>query len=178
MNKMFVFEKIMKQKILKITEAQYNAFINGEDLITEINHLAVKSNVTVASLEDFKNIVSGLGINDGNVEYFIGEYCFIEVGSSQSRLRAEVPHIHPINDKNGKPYNADSLYSDGQWYFKDEHKNVLKLEFDDNQTFNNKYPKTNGFDGKTPATAVKLSSKENIYGNGIFRRRRFNKIYL
>lgn len=59
----------MKQKILKITEAQYNAFINGEDLITEINHLAVKSNVTVASLEDFKNIVSGLGINDGNVEH-------------------------------------------------------------------------------------------------------------
>lgn len=159
----------MKQKILKITEAQYNAFINGEDLITEINHLAVKSNVTVASLEDFKNIVYGLGINDGNVEHFIGEYCFIEVGSSQSRLRAEVPHIHPINDKNGKPYNADSLYSDGQWYFKDEHKNVLKLEFDDNQTFNNKYPKTNGFDGKTPATAVKLSSKENIYGKDGFR---------
>lgn len=161
-------------KVFKITEEVYNAYIKGEDVfnygkVNEIKNIASQSNITVASLEDFKHIVSKLGINDNNVEQYVGKFCFIEIGSSLSRLRAEVPHIPSVNDENGKPYNADDLYSKGQWYFSNEHKNVLKLEFDDNQKFDNKLPKGNGFDGKTPATAVKLSSSENIYGKEGFR---------
>lgn len=151
-------------KIIRITSTHYNDFIFDRKLINEIKDIAKKSNITVSSLSDFKNIVSNLNITDSNVEKYIGQYCFIEIGSSLSRLQSELPHIEPIKDKNGNTYDSTSLYNDGQWYFKNEHKNVIKLIFDDNQKLNNKLPKTNGFDGKTPATAVKLSAKENIYG--------------
>lgn len=150
-------------KTIKISSSQYDDYIFDKRLINEINNIANKSNITVASLIDFKNIVSGLGINDSNVEQYIGQYCFIEIGSSLGRLQAELPHINPIKDKNNKQYDSNSLYNEGQWYFRKEHKNVLKLIFDDNQKLNNKLPKTNGFDGNTFATAVKLSAKENIY---------------
>ena len=145
-------------KVIKINEKQHKFILN------EINHIASKSNITVASLEDFKYICNTLGINDSNVENFLGQYCFIEIGSSLGRLQAELPHIPPINDENGNVYNGENFYKNGQWYFKNEHKNVIKLIFDDNQKFNNKLPKKDGFNGKTPATAVKLSSKENKYG--------------
>lgn len=145
--------------VIKINEEQYKKY-----LLSEINYIASKSNITVASLEDFKHICNILGINDSNVENFLGQYCFIEIGSSLDRLQAELPHIPSINDENGNVYNGENFYKNGQWYFKNEHKNVIKLIFDDNQKFNNKLPKKDGFNGKTPATAVKLSSKENKYG--------------
>ena len=114
-------------------------------LLSEINYIASKSNITVASLEDFKHICNILGINDSNVENFLGQYCFIEIGSSLDRLQAELPHIPSINDENGNVYNGENFYKNGQWYFKNEHKNVIKLIFDDNQKFNNKLPKKRWF---------------------------------
>lgn len=63
--------------------------------MTEINHIATKSNITVASLMDFKSICTNLGINDSNVEKYIGEYCFIEIGSSLNRLPIQELVIRP-----------------------------------------------------------------------------------
>ncbi len=152
--------------IIKITEKQYRWLSEAKDIIgkyklNEIKHVAQKSNVTIANLENFKTIVSNLGITDNNVENYANEYCFIEVGSGYSRIKAELPHTNFKQD-------VDDFYNNFQWYFSKEHSNVLKLEFDDNQKFNNKLPKKDGFDGNTPATAVKLSSSENKYGKNGF----------
>ena len=152
--------------IVKITEKQYRLLSEAKDIIekhklNEIKHVAQKSNVTIANLENFKTIVSNLGITDNNVENYANEYCFIEVGSGYSRIKAELPHTNFKQD-------VDDFYNNFQWYFSKEHSNVLKLEFDDNQKFNNKLPKKDGFDGNTPATAVKLSSSENKYGKNGF----------
>lgn len=137
--------------------------------LNELKDLAAKSNVTVCSLEDFKNLCRKLGVNDNNVEQYMGQYCFIEIGSSEGRVNAEIPHAHPIYDQNGQEYDANRFYNEGQWYFQKEHPNVLKLIFDDNQTFNNHLPgEKYGFDGKTPATAVKLSDWENRYNKNNF----------
>lgn len=114
-----------------ITESQLR-------LITEIEAIARNSNVTVCSLGEFKKLVSSLGINDSNVDDYIGKYCFIEVGSSWGRLEAEVPIMPPEFDDSGNEYSPRDFYTKGQWYFNSEHRNVLKLEFDDNQTFNNR----------------------------------------
>lgn len=85
-------------KIIRITSTHYNDFIFDRKLINEIKDIAKKSNITVSSLSDFKNIVSNLNITDSNVEKYIGQYCFIEIGSSLSRLQSELPHIEPIID--------------------------------------------------------------------------------
>lgn len=124
--------------------------------LNEINHLAQKSNVTVCSLNDFKSIVSSLGINDGNVEKYVGKYCFIEIGSGWGRIEAETPIAPAEFDSNGNEYDAQGFYSQGQWYFSNEHPNVIKLEFDDNQKFNNKKDNT--------MTAVKLRPEETRGG--------------
>lgn len=129
-----------------------------ENQINEITNIAVKSNVTVCSLNEFKSIVSKLGINDDNVEEFIGKYCFIEIGSSWGRVKAEMPIAPPEYDENGVEYETKRFYNEGQWYFKNEHHNVLKIEFDDNQKFNNKKNNT--------MTAVNLQPHETRNGRG------------
>lgn len=132
--------------------------------INELKEIAQKSRITVASLQDFKSICSRLGVNDSNVGDYVGQYCFIEIGSSEGRINAELPHSNPLYDQDGQEYNTQRFFNEGQWYFQSEHPNVIKLIFDDNQKFNNKMPgEKAGFDGKTPATAVKLSSHENKY---------------
>lgn len=115
-------------------------------LINEINHLAEKSNVTICSLEDFKNLVSNMGINDSNVEQTLGQYCFIEIGSSYPRIYTEIQYSN-VNVVNGQEYSPKEFYKFGQWYFSSEHPNVIKLEFDDNQEMNNKNPNL----GKDPS---------------------------
>ncbi len=133
-------------RIIILTESQLN----------EINHIAKKSNITVCSLEDFKSIVNSLGINDNNVEEYFGEYCFIEIGSSWGRIEAETPIAPPEYDQYGNEYDAQRFYNEGQWYFQNEHRNVIKLEFDDNQKFNNKKNNT--------MTAVNLQPHETRGG--------------
>jgi protein-tyrosine phosphatase len=108
-------------------------------LISEINHLAEKSNVTICSLEDFKSLVSSMGINDGNVEQYAGQYCFIEIGSSYPRISVEAEYSN-VNMINGQEFSPKEFYKIQQWYFREEHSNVIKLEFDDNQNVNNKNP--------------------------------------
>lgn len=128
-----------KMKRININESQLH-------LINEINHLAEKSNVTICSLEDFKSLVSSMGINDGNVEQYVGQYCFIEIGSSYPRIYTEMQFSN-VNVVNGKEYTPKEFYKVGQWYFTNEHTNVIKLEFDDNQEMNNKNPNL----GKDPS---------------------------
>ena len=115
-------------------------------IIDEINHLSVKSNVTICSLEDFKSLVSSMGINNNNVEQYLGKYCFIEIGSSYPRIYTET-QFSDVNVVNGQEYTPKEFYKIGQWYFANEHTNVIKLEFDDNQEMNNKNPNL----GKDPS---------------------------
>lgn len=156
--------KVIKRNLNRVYNKVMNESANkSHGLLNEINHIASKSNITIASLNDFKHIVSSLGIDDNNVEEYMGEYCFIEIGSSLSRWREEIKHVHPMYDENNTPYNGDDFYNKGQWYFKEEHPNVIKLIFDDNQKFNNKTkPSTDG-KGTVQVTPVKLSASENIY---------------
>lgn len=128
-----------KMKRININESQLH-------LISEINHLAEKSNVTICSLEDFKSLVSSMGINDGNVEQYVGQYCFIEIGSSFPRVYNEYNVSVLGYDESGNEYNPKSFYKFGQWYFSDEHANVIKLEFDDNQNINNTTANANNKD--------------------------------
>ena len=132
-------KKVRKMKRINITENQLN-------VITEIDHLAEKSNVTICSLEDFKSLVSSMGINDVNVEEYVGQYCFIEIGSSYPRIYTEMQFSN-VNVVNGQEYTPKDFYKVGQWYFTNEHTNVIKLEFDDNQEMNNKNPNL----GKDPS---------------------------
>ena len=85
-------------KRITINESQLN-------LMSEINHLAEKSNVTICSLEDFKSLVSSMGINDGNVEQYAGQYCFIEIGSSYPRIYTEKDFstVNIVNDQEFSP---------------------------------------------------------------------------
>ena len=52
-------------KVIKINEKQHKFILN------EINHIASKSNITVASLEDFKYICNTLSINDSKLVYLL-----------------------------------------------------------------------------------------------------------
>lgn len=97
--------------------------------INEISHIAKQSPITVCSLNDFITICKKLGVNDGNVENFRGEYCFIEIGSTQERCRYDAYYTNGYDEWN---YDGDKYYKEGQYYFKDDHSNVLHLEFDDN----------------------------------------------
>lgn len=106
-------------------------FIQTE-CINEIKHIAQKSPITICSLGDFKEICSSLGINDSNVDELCGKYCFIEIGSSLMRCKYDV-----YCSTNGyEEYkDGEDYYNNGQFYFNREHKNVLKLIFDDNINF-------------------------------------------
>lgn len=112
-----------------------------------MNTLAQNSNITIASLEDFETICQNLGINDSNVDDYDGQFCFIEIGSTLERCRydAELTNGYDKWDNDGSRY-----YNEGQYYFKQEHPNVLHLEFDDNISI--------GKDGDV--TAVALSPHE------------------
>ena len=137
--------RIMRQ-IVRLTESDLHKLIKEsvkiilENSTNEINHIAEKSNITVCSLEDFKSIVSKLGINDSNVEDYIGQYCFIEIGSGFPRLYNEYQVSVLGNDENGNEYGPKEFYRVGQWYFSNEHPNVIKLEFDDNQSVDETNP--------------------------------------
>ena len=149
-----------KMKRININESQLH-------LINEINHLAEKSNVTICSLEDFKSLVSSMGISDGNVEQYVGQYCFIEIGSSYPRIYTEMQFSN-VNIVNGKEYTPKEFYKVGQWYFTNEHTNVIKLEFDDNQRTSlgvkkpqsSKDPRWKKDNKITNATAVALRKDE------------------
>lgn len=115
-------------------------------LINEINHLAEKSNVTICSLEDFISMVSSMGINDGNVEQYSGQYCFIEIGSTLPRLEQEVPiSIRALKDENGVPYSAKDFFDKYQFYFSREYTNVKRMIFDDTQKFGENGKPTTAF---------------------------------
>jgi len=153
MKKVIISESDIRKLVASVIENLMESKTN------EIKTLATKSNVTICSLEDFWEICKSLNVNDSNVEKVAGQYCFIEVGDSYNRVKAELPLR---NDD-----DIDDYYANKQYFFKQNHKNVLKLEFDDNQKFDNKMPKGDGFDGKTPATAVKLSPGENRFGKSM-----------
>lgn len=97
--------------------------------LSEINHIAEKTPITICSMDDFAEICHKLNISDSNVEGYYGQYCFIEIGSTPERVRYDA-YLTKGYDKYAN--DGDRYYSEGQYYFKNEHPNVLKLEFDDN----------------------------------------------
>ena len=113
----------MKQIIQEVI----NEYIN-KNCINEINYVAKNSPITICSLEDFIDICKSLNINDSNVEDYYGQYCFIEIGSTRDRCvyDAYLGDGYEQWDNDGNKF-----YNDGQFYFNNEHVNVLKLEFDD-----------------------------------------------
>lgn len=132
--------------VKKIIKDVIENFVKKE-CINEINYIAKKSPITICSLNDFITICQGLGVNDGNVEELYGNYCFIEIGSTKDRCVYDAYYTNGYDewDNDGEKY-----YNEGQFYFKDEHVNVLKLEFDDNINISKENELTN----------VKLSPKE------------------
>ena len=133
-----------------------------EHLINEINHIANNSNVTICSLEDFKSLVSNMGIDDNNVERYAGQYCFIEIGSSYARIAVEKEYSN-VNMINGQEYSPKDFYKNQQWYFKNEHSNVIKLEFDDNQEIDKSTPNQ----GKDPSWRPKYGPNDAKYKNAL-----------
>ena len=132
------------------------------EAINEIDYVANNSPITLCSLEDFESICKNLGINDGNVEQYIGEYCFIEIGSSIERCKIDAEYTDGYDrwDNNG-----ENFYKNGQFYFKNEHFNVLHLEFDDNIEVGNKK------DGMTcvnlPYNELKIDKRFNKNGTSM-----------
>lgn len=137
----------MKQ-IIRLTETELRSVIREsvkiilENSTNEISHIANNSHITICSLEDFIGIVKSLGINDSNVEDFSGQYCFIEIGSGLERLRNEIPvRNNAFKDENGNVVDADDFITK-QFYFSEDHSNVLRLIFDDNRKFGENGKKT------------------------------------
>jgi hypothetical protein len=125
----------LNKHIIRINENQYRELQH----LNEINYVAAKSNVTVCSLNDFVSICKSLGVNDNNVEQFSNEYAFIEIYTTLSRLKVELPIALPKRKiASGEEYIPKSddeiqdFYENQQKYFKKETYNVLHLEFDDN----------------------------------------------
>ena len=125
-------------------------------MLQEINYIS-KQQVSVASLQDFIHILQQLKINDNNVEEYIGKYAFIEIGSSENNIQAELTTF----PKNGyDETNWRNFYIDGQYYFKSNHINVIRLEFDDIVTPVKK--KDNGYKKiNTSATEEKVPQNPN-----------------
>lgn len=141
-------ENINMKKLIRLTESDLHRLVKEsvriilENSTNEINHIANNSHVTICSLEDFMSIVKNLGINDGNVEEFSGKYCFIEIGSGLERLKYEIPvRSNAFRDENGNVVNADDFLT-RQFYFGEDHSNVLRLIFDDSSTFGKNGKKT------------------------------------
>lgn len=97
--------------------------------LSEIKHIAERSPITICSMDDFVEICHKLNISDSNVEKYFGQFCFIEIGSTLERTRYDA-YLTKGYEKYGN--DGDRYYSEGQYYFKSGHPNVLKLEFDDN----------------------------------------------
>ena len=128
----------------RIIKEVLNNFIN-KNCINEINYVAKKSPITVCSIQDFITICTNLDINDSNVEKYYGQYCFIEIGSTKDRCVYDAYYTNGYDEWEN---DGEKYYNEGQFYFKDEQINVLKLEFDDNISI--------GEEGEL--TNVKLSS--------------------
>lgn len=97
--------------------------------LSEIKHIAEKSPITICSMDDFVEICHRLNVSDSNVEKYYGQFCFIEIGSTLERTRYDA-YLTRGYERYGN--DGDRYYREGQYYFKKEHPNVLKLEFDDN----------------------------------------------
>ena len=115
----------------KIEDIQESKMSNLKHIIrnvlTEIKEFAKAGRVTVQSLPEFIQLCQNIGINDKNVDTAIGEYAFIEVGSSLERCKMDYQYTNGYED-----YEGGADFYKRQYYFQHQHKNVLRLEFDDN----------------------------------------------
>lgn len=137
MKRIFITESNLQKLIKRSIKEVLN---NTKRPINEINYIAKQSPITVCSLDDFVTICQNIGVNDNNAENFVGEYCFIEIGSTQERCKYDAYYTHGYDKWSN---DGDEYYNNGQYYFKSEHSNVLHLEFDDNINISDKGGLTN-----------------------------------
>jgi hypothetical protein len=95
-------------------------------------------------VEDFINLCQKfpfannetLTLTDSNVEALYGKYAFIEIRDSFGRVKTEFPLTRFFNG--GDVELETNEYFNKLWYFKSDHKNVIRLEYDDTQNFGKK----------------------------------------
>jgi protein-tyrosine phosphatase len=135
------------KKLIRLTESELHSIIREsvrmvlKNSINEINHIASNTDITVCGVEDFINICknfptadgSTIVLNDQNVEDLYGEYAFIEIRDSIGRVKTEFPLTRFY--KGGDVDAERDEYFNKLWYFQSDHSNVLRLEYDDTQSF-------------------------------------------
>ena len=109
-------------------------------LLNEISNIAKNTDVTVCSVEDFSNIcqnfptVNGgvIVLTDQNVETLYGKYAFIEIRDSRANVNAQFPLTRFY--KGGDLEQETEEYFNKLFYFKEDHKNVIRVEYEDSQS--------------------------------------------
>ncbi len=146
-------------------------------ILNEISNIANDTDVTVCSVDDFSNICRNFPISEGgvmtltdkNVESLYGDYAFIEIRDSRANVDAQFPHT--------KYYKGDDLqqeteeYFNRLFYFKEDHKNVIRVEYDDSQSIG----KSKKGEGITtgPISLDRLNDRLKIKPDGTPRRRTY-----
>ena len=108
-------------------------------LLNEISNIAKNTDVTVCGIEDFSNIcknfptVNGdiITLTDQNVEKLYGEYAFIEIRDSRANVDAQFPLTKFY--KGGDLKKETDEYFNKLFYFKEDHRNVIRVEYEDSQ---------------------------------------------
>jgi hypothetical protein len=95
--------------------------------------------VKVFSLSNFKEFCQKEGINDSNVETEHPNWIFIEIGSTKDRVKLDVGRSIKYDSRifKNRESAAEDYYNNKRFYFKNDHKNVLRVTFDDNMNIGN-----------------------------------------
>ncbi len=135
----------MNRKLIKLTESDLRKIVKESvnRLLKEISNISTNTDVTVCSVNDFINICKNfyyngktLTLTDENVENLCGEFAFIEIRDSFGRVKVEFPLTRFY--QSGDVSKETNDYYDSLYYFKANHENVLRLEYDDTQSFGKK----------------------------------------
>jgi hypothetical protein len=101
-----------------------------------------KGRVRVFSLNNFVQFCKNNGLNDANVEEKCPNWIFIEIGSTLSRVNLDMGLTIDYDRRKFKNKDAiknasQDYYNNRRFYFKNNHNNVLRVEFDDNMNIVN-----------------------------------------
>jgi hypothetical protein len=109
-------------------------------MLNEISSIANNTDVTVCSIEDFSNICRNFQLDNGstatltdqNVESLYGKYAFIEIRDSRANVDVQFPLTKYY--KGGDVQQETEEYFNKLFYFKEDHKNVIRVEYEDSQS--------------------------------------------